>query len=149
MIKRTFTSDSGQIVGPADLGRTPLEHLKDQYKYLLVKNLRCAIVRDNILKRAWYQSFWLIYRFWHSPSISTWDSGFYQIFVGPRKVVLVCAAKVWATSLLATSCYQSYLGQYFLVEKKWFLNLVVSFYSNFFLDSLFSPIYINPIGFYS
>ncbi len=41
----TSTADCSQIIGRTDFGRAPLElALKDQYKFIMVKHLRCAIV---------------------------------------------------------------------------------------------------------
>ena len=43
----TFTVDCSQTVGRTDFGRTPLEPaLKGQYKFLIVKNLTYAIMKQ-------------------------------------------------------------------------------------------------------
>ena len=43
----TFTVDCSQTVGRTDFGQKPLEPaLKGQYKFLMVKKLRCAIMEQ-------------------------------------------------------------------------------------------------------
>ncbi len=91
---RTLTADCTQTVGRTDFGRTPLEmDLKGQYKSLMVKKLRYAIVKQYA-KTSMILVFWvhLLRVAW---SICTWYTVFQQICVGLSELVLrMCCKRV-------------------------------------------------------